>query len=266
MVKWPVGSASIRGQQPSRFLKTACGIGKAAPRATRNRGRRTKEGKLGQLSQMRGRGTAQWTDGSQGKDSGSSQTYEQRPQGGARSWTGGKCNRPPLSRSAGDLQAQAGPQAHPGLHRPQAVRHRQPAGRGRRARRGSTSCRSRRTCSTSARGSTASRTSLRWKSSSSRWPRPTASAKASRTGPGERPASAPPCCRRPRSRGPEPDRGQAAARAEADPMSERNSTSPSSEPSSALLARSGWGMSPTTLPASLAMPAMASIDPLGLSA
>ena len=59
---------------------------------------------------------------------------------------------------------------------------------------------------------------------------------------------------------------QAAARAEAAPTSERNSTNPSSEPSNALLARSGCGMSPTTLPASLAMPAMASIEPLGLSA
>ena len=46
---------------------------------------------------------------------------------------------------------------------------------------------------------------------------------------------------------------------------ERRSTSPSSEPSSAEVARSGCGMRPTTLPASLAMPAMASIDPFGLS-
>ena len=59
---------------------------------------------------------------------------------------------------------------------------------------------------------------------------------------------------------------QAAARAAADPTSERNSTSPSSDPSNAPLARSGCGMSPTTLPAWLVMPAMASTEPLGLSA
>ena len=59
---------------------------------------------------------------------------------------------------------------------------------------------------------------------------------------------------------------QAAARAEAALTSERKSTSPSVEPNNAALARSGWGMSPTTLPASLAIPAMASTEPLGLSA
>ena len=46
----------------------------------------------------------------------------------------------------------------------------------------------------------------------------------------------------------------------------RSSTRPSSEPRRAELARSGWGISPTTFPASLAMPAMASTDPLGFSA
>ena len=47
--------------------------------------------------------------------------------------------------------------------------------------------------------------------------------------------------------------------------SERSSTTPSSEPRRASLARSGCGMSPTTLPDSLAIPAMSSRLPLGLS-
>ncbi len=59
---------------------------------------------------------------------------------------------------------------------------------------------------------------------------------------------------------------QAATEAEIEATSARSSTSPSSEPSRAELARSGCGMSPTTLPASLAMPAMSSTDPFGFSA
>ena len=47
--------------------------------------------------------------------------------------------------------------------------------------------------------------------------------------------------------------------------SERSSTTPSPEPMIASLARSGCGMSPTTLPASFAIPAMSSRLPLGLS-
>jgi DNA helicase-2/ATP-dependent DNA helicase PcrA len=44
-----------------------------------------------------------------------------------------------------------------------------------------------------------------------------------------------------------------------------NSTTPSLEPSSASEARSGWGMSPTTLPVALQIPAMSSRLPFGLS-
>ena len=58
-------------------------------------------------------------------------------------------------------------------------------------------------------------------------------------------------------------RAQTRVRTEA--SSDSRSTSPSVEPSSALLARSGCGIRPTTLPASFAMPAMSSIEPLGLS-
>ena len=43
------------------------------------------------------------------------------------------------------------------------------------------------------------------------------------------------------------------------------STRPSSLPSSVDMARSGWGIRPTTLPRSLAMPAISPRDPLGLS-
>ena len=59
---------------------------------------------------------------------------------------------------------------------------------------------------------------------------------------------------------------QAAARAVATLSSERSSTKtrPRS-PAAACGARSGWGMRPTTLPASLEMPAMSSAEPLGLS-
>ena len=41
--------------------------------------------------------------------------------------------------------------------------------------------------------------------------------------------------------------------------------SPSAEPNNWSEARSGWGMSPTTLPLSLQTPAMSSIDPFGLT-
>jgi hypothetical protein len=46
---------------------------------------------------------------------------------------------------------------------------------------------------------------------------------------------------------------------------ERSSTAPSADPSKGWHARSGCGMSPTTLRASLQMPAMSSVEPLGLS-
>ena len=49
----------------------------------------------------------------------------------------------------------------------------------------------------------------------------------------------------------------------ADCSSDRSSTTPSAEPSIASLARSGWGMSPTTLPRSLQIPAMSSRLPFG---
>ena len=88
---------------------------------------------------------------------------------------------------------------------------------------------------------------------------------AGREGGGRR--SRPRCCRRLISRALGRRReGQAAARAVAAPTNPRKSTSPSTDPSSAWLARSGWGMRPTTLPSSLAMPAMASNEPFGLSA
>src|SRR6266568_3579347 len=45
----------------------------------------------------------------------------------------------------------------------------------------------------------------------------------------------------------------------------RNSTRPSVEPRRGSLARSGWGMSPTTLPSAEQMPAMSSVAPFGLS-
>ena len=57
--------------------------------------------------------------------------------------------------------------------------------------------------------------------------------------------------------------GQAIVRVAA--RTEVSSGRPSSDPSRAELARSGWGMSPTTLPASLRTPAMSSMEPLGLS-
>ena len=66
-----------------------------------------------------------------------------------------------------------------------------------------------------------------------------------------------PACR-PCSGGP----GRRSRRAEQRPAAAR---APSVDPSSASQARSGWGMRPTTLPASLQMPAMSSTEPLGLS-
>ena len=61
-----------------------------------------------------------------------------------------------------------------------------------------------------------------------------------------------------------PAHGQPAATdSRADASSDSSSTTPSSEPRSASLARSGWGMRPTTLPCSLAMPAMSSRLPFG---
>ena len=48
-------------------------------------------------------------------------------------------------------------------------------------------------------------------------------------------------------------------------ISDRSSTFPSVDPSRAWLARSGWGMRPTTLRSSLHTPAMSSSAPFGLS-
>ena len=59
--------------------------------------------------------------------------------------------------------------------------------------------------------------------------------------------------------------GAVALAAAAAASSARKSACPSVEPSSASLARSGWGINPTTLPASLQIPAMSSSEPLGLS-
>ena len=59
-----------------------------------------------------------------------------------------------------------------------------------------------------------------------------------------------------------PDEAEAVAAAS---RRDRSSGSPSSEPSRALLARSGCGMRPTTLRPALVMPAMSSTEPLGLS-
>ena len=56
-----------------------------------------------------------------------------------------------------------------------------------------------------------------------------------------------------------------ATRAPAAASSDRNKTTPSAEPSITSDARSGCGMSPTTLRPSLQMPAMSSRLPLGLS-
>ncbi len=44
---------------------------------------------------------------------------------------------------------------------------------------------------------------------------------------------------------------------------ERRRASPSAEPSAGSLARSGWGMSPATLPAALQSPAIELVDPFG---
>ena len=46
----------------------------------------------------------------------------------------------------------------------------------------------------------------------------------------------------------------------------RKTPRPSSEPTSRLIARSGWGMRPRTIPFSLAIPAMDRADPFGFAA
>ena len=58
-------------------------------------------------------------------------------------------------------------------------------------------------------------------------------------------------------------RASRAVRRRPPASSDRSSTTPSAQPSSASLARSGCGMRPTTLPASLLIPAMSSRLPLG---
>ena len=135
------------------------------------------------------------------KNSGSSQAHEHRPQGRAGPWACRECNRPPLSRGARDLQAQAGPQAHARLHRQAAGHDRRPARRGRRPDPAAPAPGAEGPPRRALPGRPGEGPLARWRSSSSRWPRPTASARASPTRPGAPPASAPPCCRRPRSRG-----------------------------------------------------------------
>ena len=99
-------------------------------------------------------------------------------------------------------------------------------------------------------------TCRRWRRASSGRPGRTASARASAT---RRGASwtFPPKCQASRH---QPGLG-ALARASTD----SSNGSPSAEPNNWSEARSGWGMSPTTLPLSLQIPAMSSIDPFGLT-
>src|SRR5215218_7195385 len=59
--------------------------------------------------------------------------------------------------------------------------------------------------------------------------------------------------------------GARFAAAAAPSTSERRIGSPSSEPSRASAARSGWGMSPATLPRALRTPAIARSEPFGLA-
>jgi hypothetical protein len=59
--------------------------------------------------------------------------------------------------------------------------------------------------------------------------------------------------------------GTIAGGAPAEASKAPRSTRPSVKPSSSLVARSGWGMRPTTLPGPLQTPAMSWAEPLGLS-
>ena len=109
----------------------------------------------------------------------------------------------------------------------------------------------------------------------------TRSARASPTPPGVSSASNPPSSPKPASSeaADRPTLRRAAARpgdrpsradgrqadTVADASSERRSGRPSAEPSRSLMARSGCGISPTTLRPALLMPAMSSTDPFGLS-
>src|SRR5437899_1042468 len=61
------------------------------------------------------------------------------------------------------------------------------------------------------------------------------------------------------------DRGGAHTLAASAPTIERRMTSPSVEPISGSVARSGCGIRPSTLRSRLSTPAMSSSDPLGLS-